>query len=254
MRRFCSPTSPPTCSCDGAGTGGLSVWHDKAHFAIGLIRDRAGRVIACERSTRKLSALAPDGGRTVLSRSHEGRVLNSTYDMICGADVAVLFTDPPFGVRRLEGALHGYQPAQELPGSWVFAVGPDADSPGPLATGISRPNGLCLLPDERVLYASDSSERFHKVVALEVGPGWALGAPRDFAVLPAGLPDGMPADADGDLRGAAGACVRPRRRARRPCAGARDGHDCRVRGADLYITTTTCRYRIRTAMRSGRAR
>ncbi len=243
---------------------GLSVWCGNAHFAIGLTRDRTGRVIACEHSTRTLSALSlsPDGalaGREVLARAHDGRVLNSTNDVICTRDGTILFTDPPFGVRNLEGALHGYQQAQELPGSWVFAVGPDADQPRVLCPDIYRPNGLCLSPDETILYVSDSSERHHKIVALDVGPDWALSNLRDLAVMPVGVPDGMRVDADGNVWAAGGDGVyvfAP--------DGAQIGHvpvpemvtNVEWGGADLsqlFITATRSLYRVRTRTRSGRA-
>lgn len=243
---------------------GLSVWCDNAHFAIGLTRDRAGRVIACEHSTRTLSALTLSetgtlAGREVLARAHQGRVLNSTNDVICARDGAILFTDPPFGVRNLEGGLHGYQQAQELPGSWVFAVGPDADTPRPVCTEIYRPNGLCLSPDEKTLYVSDSSERHHKIVALEVGPDLQLSSLRDLAVMPVGVPDGMRVDQDGNLWVAGGDGVyvfAP--------DGAQIGHiavpemvtNVEWGGADLsqlYITATKSLYRVQTRTRSGRA-
>ena len=243
---------------------GLSRWVENAHFAIGLTRDRAGRVIACEHSTRTLSALTPgpDGacaGREVLARAHDGRVLNSTNDVICAADGTVLFTDPPFGVRTLEGALHGYQQAQELPGSWVFAVGADPDHPRALCTEIYRPNGLCLSRDECVLYVSDSSERHHKVVALDVGDGWVLSNLRDVAVMPVGVPDGMRVDAEGNLWVAGGDGVH---------VFSADGDavahvpvpemvtNVEFGGPDLsqlFITATTSLYRVQTGTRSGRA-
>lgn len=243
---------------------GLSVWADNAHFAIGLTRDRRGRVIACEHSTRSLTALdpGPDGalaGREVLARRSGGRVLNSTNDVICAADGTVIFTDPPFGVRSLEDALHGYQQAQELPGCWVMAAGPDPDAPRVLCRDIHRPNGLCLSPDERVLYVSDSSERYHKVVALDVGPGWALSGLRDFAVMPVGVPDGMRVDVDGRLWVAGGDGVHVWNTAGQPVAHLPvpemvtnvefGGPDL----SDLFITATTSLYRVRTATRSGRA-
>ena len=242
----------------------LSVWSDNAHFAIGLTRDREGRVISCEHSTRTLSALmlGADGGlagREVLARAHEGRVLNSTNDVICTSDGTILFTDPPFGVRNLEGALHGYQQAQELPGSWVFAVGPDADHPRAACKDIYRPNGLCLSPDEKTLYVSDSSERYHKVVALDVGPGWDLSNLRDLAVMPVGVPDGMRVDADGNIWASGGDGVyvfAP--------DGAQLAHlpvpemvtNVEWGGPDLsqlYITATKSLYRVQTGTRSGRA-
>ena len=183
---------------------GLCCWSRQAHFAIGLSRDADGRVIACEHSTRTLAgiSLLPDGQpgeRKVLTRSVYGRVLNSTNDVIVSNDGTVMFTDPPFGVRNLEGTLHGYQQAMELPRCSVFRVTDDPDGPEEIAGSVYRPNGLCLSPDESVLYVSDSSERHHKVVAFNVGPGFSLSAQRDFAVMPVGVPDGMRADREGNV-------------------------------------------------------
>ncbi|MEM7721152.1 MAG: SMP-30/gluconolactonase/LRE family protein [Pseudomonadota bacterium] len=242
---------------------GLSTWMGNAHFSIGLTSDRAGRVLSCEHSTRSLTALSvgPDGalsGREVLASSHEGRILNSTNDVICASEGTVHFTDPPFGVRNLEGALHGYQQAQEIDGAFVFAVGATADTPVPVVTDIYRPNGLCLSPDERTLYVSDSSEAHHKVIAMDYTDGQAS-TPRDFAVMPVGVPDGMRVDAEARLWVAGGDGVyvyTP--------GGAQVGHvpvpemvtNVEFGGADLselYITATTSLYRIKTGTRSGRA-
>lgn len=95
---------------------GLSKWMENSHFSIGLTRHRSGRLLSCEHSTRMLTALSfgEDGalaGRDLLACSWEGRILNSTNDVICASDGTILFTDPPFGVRNLESALHGYQQA-----------------------------------------------------------------------------------------------------------------------------------------------
>jgi gluconolactonase len=184
--------------------GALSVWLDAAHFAIGLARGGDGRLLVCEHSTRALTALevtaaGGPGARAVLARSVGGRVLNSTNDVCVAADGTVLFTDPPFGVRAEDGQLHGYQQAMELPFCAVLRVTADPDAPEVLTDAIYRPNGLCLSPDERTLFVSDSSDRFHKVVAFDVGPGWALSGPRDVAVMPVGVPDGMRCDVDGNL-------------------------------------------------------
>jgi gluconolactonase len=243
--------------------GGLSTWMENAHFAIGLSRDRAGRVLSCEHSTRSLTALSlgPDGslaGREVLANAWDGRVLNSTNDVICASDGTILFTDPPFGVRTLEGALHGYQQAQEIDGAFVFAVGDTPDAPRPVVTEIYRPNGLCLSPDEAVLYVSDSSETHHKVIALDYAGGVA-GAPRDFAVMPVGVPDGMRVDEAGRLWVAGGNGVYVW-----DAGGAQVAHvpvpemvtNVEFGGkdlSDLYITATTSLYRVRTTTRCGRA-
>lgn len=186
------------------GPARLSVWSENAHFAIGLTRAPDGRVIACEHSTRCLSALtvtpAGDcGERHILAASSQGRVLNSTNDVIAARDGTILFTDPPFGVRAEDGALHGYQQAMELPHCGVWRVTDDPDAPELLTGDVYRPNGLCLSPDEATLYVSDSSDRHHKVLAFDVGPGWRLTGRRDFAVMPVGVPDGMRVDPAGNL-------------------------------------------------------
>ena len=243
-----------------SAAGGLSVWNDNAHFAIGLARD-GDRVLVCEHSTRSLSALSladgadgADRARQVLARSVNGRVLNATNDVICTRDGTVLFTDPPFGVRAEDGALHGYEQAMELPFCAVFRVTDDPDAPVPLTTGIYRPNGLCLSPDEGLLYVSDSSARHHKVVVCEVGRGWTLGPAVDFAIMPVGVPDGLRVDVAGNLWVAGGDGVyvyAP--------AGHQIGHAPvpemvtniefgGADGCDLFITAVTALYHLRSTL------
>jgi gluconolactonase len=179
---------------------GLRVYEPNAHFAIGLYLDLAGGLIACEHSTRRLTRRERDGGVTVLASHVGAHVLNSTNDVVVRAgDGAVFFTDPPFGVRQEDGALHGYQQAMEYGFCGVFKVTDDPARPHPVTRDIYRPNGLCFSPDERTLYVSDSSERHHLVYALSLRPDDTAGDMRVFAVLPQGVPDGMRADTEGRL-------------------------------------------------------
>jgi gluconolactonase len=178
--------------------------------------------------------------------------------VICTRDGTVLFTDPPFGVRTLDGGLHGYQQAQEIDGCFVFAVGETHEAPRPVVRDVHRPNGLCLSPDEATLYISDSSQTHHKVIAFDYAGGSATGG-RDFAVMPVGVPDGMRVDAEGRLWVAGGDGVYVWDRDGMQVAHFHvpemvtnvefGGPDL----SDLYITATTSLYRMRTTTRSGRA-
>lgn len=185
-------------------TSGLSVWCANSHFAIGLTRDRAGNILSCEHATRALTQLSVTaegafGARQVLASGVGDHVLNSTNDVICTSDGTILFTDPPFGVCAEGGELHGYQQAMELPGCFVFAVGETMTTPKTVIDSVYRPNGLCLSPDETVLYVSDSSEQHHKVIAFDLDANGTASNQRDFAVMPVGVPDGMRVDERGHL-------------------------------------------------------
>lgn len=239
--------------------GGLVTWRNGSHYAIGLSRDRTGRVLACEHSTRCLSAIdvrrdGSAGDRTVLARALGNRVLNSTNDVICASDGTILFTDPPFGVRAEDGQLFGYQQAMELPGCYVWKVSDDPDAPEAVVTTVYRPNGVCLSPDEGTFYVSDSSEEHHKIIAFDVGPDWRMAQARDFAVMPVGVPDGMRVDEAGNLWVAGGDGVYVY-----AVDGAQIAHvpvpemvtNVEFGGADLrdvFITATTSLYRVRSTL------
>ena len=177
---------------------GVTTIVDNSHFAIGLTVDHQGRRIACEHTTRRLTRTEGDGTVTVLARSVDGRVLNSTNDVVVRSDGSVWFTDPPFGVRTEDGELHGYQQGMELDYCGVFRVTDDPDAPEPIITSLYRPNGLIFDRDERRLFVTDSSERFRTIFACAVD-GEHVGRPEPFAVLPAGVPDGMAVDVEDRL-------------------------------------------------------
>lgn len=179
---------------------GLSVYDRNAHFAIGLYLDLHSRLIACEHTTRRLTRREMDGAITVLASSFRGHVLNSTNDVcVRASDGAIFFTDPPFGVRSEDGALHGYQQAMEYGFCGVFKVTDDPAAPHLVTDAIYRPNGLCFSPDEKTLYVADSSDRYHQVYALDMTDQDTAVNPRVFAVMPKGVPDGMRVDTDGRL-------------------------------------------------------
>lgn len=180
---------------------GLTVWNDNAHFAIGLAVDQVGRVIACEHTTRRLTRREPDGSSLTLTSSYGHHALNSTNDVcVRRFDGAVFFTDPPFGVRLDDdGALVGYGVGMEYGACGVFKVTDDPAQPQLVTDAIYRPNGICFSLGERRLYVSDSSERHHRVHSLELNDDDTVKSDRVFAVIDAGVPDGMRIDSEDRL-------------------------------------------------------
>lgn len=177
---------------------GLDVYCSNSHFAIGLYLDLEGRLIACEHTTRRLTRYEPDGRITILANGYRGHVLNSTNDVVVRAsDGRIFFTDPPFGVRQEDGQLYGYQQGMEYGGCGVFCVTDDPQRPHLVTDAIYRPNGLCFSPDERILYVSDSSDRYHQVYALRMQPDDTATDPQVFFVMPDGVPDGIRVDTEG---------------------------------------------------------
>ena len=83
-----------------------------------------------------------------------------------------------------------------------------------MTADLHRPNGLCFSPDESKLYIADSGALWgptfdedgaHHVMVCEVLSGGAgLSAPRVFANIPVGIPDGIRCDERGNIWAACG--------------------------------------------------
>ncbi len=242
---------------------GVRTFTDRSHFAIGLYGDGEGRVLACEHTTRRLvryrsEPASPDTRPDIepLADLWRGYALNSPNDVVHRPSTdGIYFTDPPFGVRQEDGALHGYQHGMEYGFCGVFRVGEDASSPRLVARSVYRPNGLCFSLSEDRLYVSDSSERHHAVYYLPVEEGEPVDTPVPFAVIDHGVPDGMRIDEDDRLYVAVGNGVNVYDRSgtllalipvpemvTNLCFGGPDR-------SDLYMTAVTSLYRIRLTAR-----
>jgi gluconolactonase len=178
---------------------GLSTHVQNSHFAIGLYLDAEERLLACEHSTKRVTRYETDGNLTTLASHHGEAILNSTNDVCVRSDGSIFFTDPPFGVRLEGDQLAGYQVGSEYGACYVFKVSDDPTSPQVVTDAIYRPNGLCFSLDEKTLFVSDSSERYHQVYALDMQADDTATNPRVFATLPSGVPDGLRMDTDGRL-------------------------------------------------------
>jgi len=156
----------------------------------GLTYDRAGRLLACEHSNRRVTRQEADGSLTVLASSYDGKKLNSPNDIVVRSDGTIYFTDPPYGIREEQ---------KELPFQGVYKISPEGKLTL-LAQDFDRPNGIALSPDEKTLYVDDSA-RLH-VCAFDVAPDGSISHGRILAELKSarqGVPDGMKVDRKGNL-------------------------------------------------------
>jgi gluconolactonase len=172
---------------------GATVFKEPTHRANGLTRDVQGRLVACERDTRRVTREELDGSITVIANSFQGRPLNIPNDVIVKSDGAIYFTDPRGNAV----------PDQwDLTYSGVYRVSPDRGTISLLSDDFVFPNGLAFSPDESVLYIDDF-RRGH-IRAFELLPNGMLAkqSERIFADLSGpepGAPDGMKVDTAGNV-------------------------------------------------------
>ncbi len=174
-------------------SGTVSDWRKPSGFANGNTRDRQGRLVTCEHGGRRLSRTEHDGRVVTLADSFEGKRLNSPNDVVCKSDGSLWFTDPSFGIL---GWYEGAKADRELPTQVYRWDG----SLTVVAEGVNQPNGLAFSPDESILYLVESRSVPRKILAYDVIGGKTLARRRVLIDAgPAGTPDGLRVDVDGNL-------------------------------------------------------
>jgi len=163
----------------------------------GVTLDKQGRVNWVQHGDRGVMRLEKNGKRTVLASRYEGKRLNSPNDLVYKSDGSLYFTDPPFGLRKLND-----DPKKELPYAGVYLL-----SKGKLQLiikDLQAPNGIAFSPDEKYLYVNDSFAK--KYWRYEVQADDTVANPKLFMDMSAskedGVPDGMKVDQKGNIYGA----------------------------------------------------
>ena len=90
-----------------------------------------------------------NGKVEVIASHFEGKRFNAPNDIVVRRDGHVYFTDPAFGNQ---------EDARELDFYGVFHVSPKGEVE-PVAKWKTRPNGIALSPNGRILYVADSDAR-----------------------------------------------------------------------------------------------
>jgi sugar lactone lactonase YvrE len=166
---------------------GVSEFASRAGGASGNAYDEQGRLYTCEFRDRRVTRTAKNGKADVLASRYEGKRLNAPNDIVVRRDGNVYFTDPAFGNQ---------QDSRELDFYGVFRITTKGDLE-PIAKWSTRPNGVALSPNGRILYVADSDRR--SVLALDLDRAGAASNERVFLPKIEGVPGGLRTDEKGNL-------------------------------------------------------
>ncbi len=166
----------------------------------GLGVDADGQLVICQHGERRIARVKADGTQTAVADRFEGKRFNSPNDLVFHSNGDIYFTDPPYGLEKLNDS-----PLKELPFNGVFRVSKDGKVTA-VIKDLTFPNGIGLSPDEKTLYVAVSDEADTRVMAYDVQPNGDVANGRVFfdaeKVKKPGLKggcDGMTVDTKGNL-------------------------------------------------------
>lgn len=169
-----------------AGTAPKPTEED-SNGAQGLAYDLQGRLYICEPFTRRLVRLDRKAKLETIAETFQGKKLNAPNDVIVRKDGQIYFTDPAFA-----GAID----TRELDFNGIFHLNPKGELEA-IAKWQTRPNGIALSPDGKILYVGDTDR--HAIVAFDLDNRGAAANPRDIIAKIEGVPNGIRTDVNGRL-------------------------------------------------------
>jgi gluconolactonase len=128
----------------------------------GLTLDKNGNLLLCQSGNRQVVRLnapleSPKPVFTVLASHYQGKKFNSPNDLVTDSRNNIYFTDPIYGLPQ-----HENDPTRELKFEGVYKISPDGQTTL-LIDSISRPNGIALSIDEKILFLGSTDDKH---------PGW----------------------------------------------------------------------------------
>lgn len=179
-----------------APDGSTSVWHAAAGGANSLALNGRGDIVAALTERPSIGIVKAGEAPHVLAEGFQGRPFNRPNDLVTGRLGQVYFTDPG------ANAAPGEAPRPVA----VYQLAADGTVKQIDTTGIERPNGIALSPDERKLYVADTAGEW--VAAFDVDAQGNVSGQRNFARLagfqqteagPRSGADGLAVDGEGRL-------------------------------------------------------
>jgi gluconolactonase len=183
-------------------TNATTTFLENTNGSNGLAWDAKGRLLSVQTTpgATKVGAIYPKGSESTVTDNYDGKPYGRPNDLVVSRSGGVYFTDP--GPNATPGQPPSTPP---LPPAVYFV--PTGSKPTQIATGIERPNGIMLSPDEKTLYVNNTNGEH--IVAFDVAADGKVGNRRNFAKYatvnktPEGTPtsgaDGLAVDAEGRL-------------------------------------------------------
>jgi gluconolactonase len=166
---------------------GVSDYASLAGGAAGNAYDEEGRLYICEFHGRRVTRTSKNGKTDVIAARFEGKRLNAPSDIVVRRDGNAYFTDPAFGNQQDTRELDFY-------GVYRIRTNGELDAIARLKT---RPNGITLSPNGRLLYVADSDARLIRVY--DVAGNGAASGERVFVDKIEGVPGGLRTDDKGNV-------------------------------------------------------
>ena len=193
VRTYDPKTGKVTVVLDDSG-GMKNAPPDKNFGSNGMITDKDGGVLLTRMAIGTIERMDDKGGLKPFLSKYQGKRLNSPNDLVFSSDGALWFTDPSFGLPKMDA-----DPKKELKYNavWRYAGG----TLTPVITDMTQPNGIAFSPDGKTLYVSNSMPDMY-VRAYDVGADGKLSNPRKLIAYPGSapdVPDGMKVDSAGNL-------------------------------------------------------
>ena len=163
------------------------VLRDNTGGVSGLAYDPQGRLYMCESEDRRVTRFDLKGKIETVADGFEGKKFNAPNDIAVRKDGHVYFTDPAFGSANDHRELDFY-------GIWHVSPKGDLDV---FAKWQTRPNGITLSADGKVLFVTDSDR--HAVVGFDLDHNGAGTNQREVVRNITGVPGGIKTDLDGRL-------------------------------------------------------
>ncbi len=167
----------------------------------GLTFDANDSLVMADHGNRQIARLdEATFTKTALANRYQGKRLNSPNDLAYRSNGDLYFTDPPFGLRRLDA-----DSAKELTHNGVYRLTRSGEL-SLVTKDLPFPNGIAFSPDEKTLYVANADSKRPIWMAYTVQSDGSLANGRVFfdatEMVRAGgngVPDGMKVDAAGNV-------------------------------------------------------